>query len=96
MFARAFHEVVAPILGDVTTDVKGLKADVKELKADVKGLKADVKELRETVDSHTASLIELEKLPQLVGEVYNEVKGVRPEVRDHEERITKLEKAAHL
>lgn len=81
-FVKAFTEVVVPILED-----HGKKLDEHGKQLEV---------LNQKIDAHTASLVELEKLPKLVGDVYNEVKDMRVQIRGHEERITKLESVNHL
>lgn len=90
-FTKAFHQVVEPILKDHEKILKDhgkmLEDHGKQLTVLTKGIKA----IRESVDSHTASLMELEKMPQLLGEIYNEVKGFRVKIRNHEERISKVE-----
>lgn len=77
IFVRALSEVVVPILED---HGEKLEEHGKMLE-----------ELTDKVDTHTASLMELEKLPVLIGEIYQEVKGTRGKLENHERRITKLE-----
>ncbi len=79
-FVKAFQEVVVPILEG--QDKKLEEHDRK------------FESIQETLDSHTASLIQLEKSHDLIREIYNEVKGNRSKLSDHEERITNLEAVA--
>lgn len=76
-FVKAFNEVLVPVLDDQTNKMNSLDQKVTEM--------------AETVDAHTASLMRLEKMPQLLGDIYDEVKEIRPKIRNHEERISALE-----
>jgi len=71
--------------------VIGLNQKVTGLDQKVTGLDKKVTEMSETLDSHTASLMKLEKMPKLLTDIYNEVKGMRSKVKDHKQRISRLE-----
>ena len=47
----------------------------------------------ETLNAHTASLMKLESMLAPLQEIYDEVKGTRRQVNDHEGRLTVLEAA---
>lgn len=98
-FVKAFEEVLLPILErheekltSLDKSLGGVEEKIGGLDKRVGSLEEKMVSLQETLDAHTASLMELEKLPNMIGEIYKEVKDIRPVQRDHEERIIKLER----
>lgn len=79
---------------DLKAFEKILKKNLKnELKIELTPLKSQVNEMQETLDSHTVSLMKIEKE---IGAYKEGLKLQGEKVSDHETRLTKVEENLNL
>lgn len=83
-FLKTFHEVVIPVLEG--HDQRLDKVDQKLDKYD-----KQLTEIQETQGAHTVSLMQIEKIYDLMRDVLVEVKENKVVLKDHDKRIEGLE-----
>ncbi len=67
------------------------KDDLKAIKTIVKPVKDGLEKVQETQKLHTVSILDIEQKISSALELRTDVKEVREQVKDHEERISSLE-----